>query len=116
MRPIKYLSMMESSEETVRLFTSYDAQIILPPAVLSMNKSLSIASSWYLNLIFGVNRLNSFRPKNSEFDTAAKIIDRFRFYRDDKQPGEEYRVKREVMDILRFNDCITIVDDKEFSL
>ena len=108
LRPIQLLSLYKLLQEGVTATTDKQITSTAPVKVLSQSKIYNLINTIHFKDLFGLDRINDFKPTKQELLTAQELYKEFLEYRPDRNPGEEYELVQHWAEDIEINDFFTL--------
>lgn len=114
MRPYQFISLKALIDEAIQ--ANVDKRIVELSAtdVVSKSKTYNLTLAMLYRELFGVDRVNEFRPTPHEKRLAEKFYEEFVEYRSDREPGEEYEVVNHWAKDLQLDNLFSLVSEVEY--
>ena len=113
MRPLQLLSLDALMQNYIEATTKKEVLDIMPATIIKKTKILNLVHALHLNDVFGINRIDEFKPKLSEANQAQEFYQEFKEYQDDKEPGEEYELIQHWAEDLKVDYMFNLINEDE---
>ena len=112
--PHQFLSLQKIIEDGVYAVTDQKIVEIAPNNILSKSKILNICHAIQFRDLYGVDKVDDFKPTKAELQQANDFYNEFLEYKDDKEPAEEYELLQHWAEDLELDKYFNLVGEGEY--
>ena len=95
LRPYQFLSLYNLFEEAVKSVTDERILELIPATIISKTKIYSLVNALQFDDLFGMNLIEEFKANTLELQQAQTFYQQFLDRKDQRQPGEEFKLIRQ---------------------
>jgi hypothetical protein len=113
-RPYQFISLFNLLKEGLKAVTDKKVIEHTPANILSKSKIYNIINSIQFKDLFGIDITSEFKASPLELTKAKTFYDEFMKQRDNKKPGEEYKLVLNWAESLDLDKYFEFVDENEY--